>query len=538
MKRILALLFLLKFTLVAQVNQPKLVVGIVVDQMRYDYINRYWDDFSERGFKKLLAQGYNCSNTHYNFIPTYTGPGHASIYTGATPSSHGIIANSWYSKSLDKYSYCVSDSTMSTVGAENASGKMSPAKLLNTTFGDELRLFSMNRSKVIAVALKDRSAVLPGGHMANGSFWLDSETGDFVSSSFYGLNLPKWVQDFNNANFCESYLSKQWNLLLKASKYDESLEDNSIYEEVFNGEEAPIFPHDLPTLAALNGKGIIKSTPFGNSLTKDLAVAAIKGEGLGEDDFTDLLAVSFSSTDYVGHQFGADSKETQDTYLRLDRDLADFLDFLEQHIGTENVLVFLTADHGAVRTPSYLKDRKIPAGYFEAEEPVSKLKAYLNSLYGVGNWVKTYGNAQLFLNRELIAEKTLRLEVVQQQVADFMLGFKGVQKAVTGRTLERSEFTSGVLASLQRGYNPKRSGDVLLVLDPAWIEYSHTGTTHGSGYTYDQHVPLIWYGWKVKQGSTNKRIAVTDIAASISNLLGISFPNGSSANVIALPVNE
>ena len=538
MKRILTLLFLLNFSLVAQVNQPKLVVGIVVDQMRYDYINRYWDDFSEGGFKKLLAQGYNCSNTHYNFIPTYTGPGHASIYTGATPSSHGIIANSWYNKSLDKYSYCVSDSTMSTVGAENASGKMSPAKLLNTTFGDELRLFSMNRSKVIAVALKDRSAVLPGGHMANGSFWLDSETGDFVSSSFYGLNLPKWVQYFNNANFCESYLSKQWNLLLKASKYDESLEDNSIYEEVFNGEEAPIFPHDLPTLTALNGKGIIKSTPFGNSLTKDLAVAAIKGEGLGKDDFTDLLAVSFSSTDYVGHQFGADSKETQDTYLRLDRDLADFLDFLEQYIGTENVLVFLTADHGAVRTPSYLKDRKIPAGYFEAEEPVAKLKVYLNSLYGVGNWVKTYGNAQLFLNRELIAEKALRLEVVQQQVADFMLGFKGVQKAVTGRTLERSEFTSGVLASLQRGYNPKRSGDVLLVLDPAWIEYSHTGTTHGSGYTYDQHVPLIWYGWKVKQGSTNKRIAVTDIAASISNLLGISFPNGSSANVIALPVNE
>lgn len=538
MKRILALLFLLNFTLVAQVNQPKLVVGIVVDQMRYDYINRYWEDFSEGGFKKLLAEGYNCNNTHYNFIPTYTAPGHASIYTGATPSSHGIIANSWYNKSQDIYSYCVSDSTMSTVGAENTSGKMSPAKLLNTTFGDELRLFSMNRSKVISVALKDRSAVLPGGHMANGSFWLDSETGDFVSSSFYGSYLPKWVQDFNNANLCESYLSKQWNLLLKASKYDESLEDASIYEENFNGEKAPIFPHDLPMLTALNGKGIIKSTPFGNSLTKDLALAAIKGEGLGKDDFTDLLAVSFSSPDYVGHQFGADSKETQDTYLRLDRDLADFLDFLEQHIGMENVLVFLTADHGAVRTPSYLKDRKIPAGYFEAEEPVAKLEVYLDSLYGDGNWVKTYGNAQLFLNRELIAERALLLEVVQQQVADFMLGFKGVQKAVTGRTLERSEFTSSVLASLQRGYNSKRSGDVLLVLDPAWIEYSHTGTTHGSGYTYDQHVPLIWFGWKVKQGITNKRIAVTDIAATISNLLGISFPNGSRANVIALPINE
>ena len=538
MKRVLVILCILTYNVFAQTDQPKLVLGIVVDQMRYDYINRYWDDFSEGGFKQLVTKGYNCTNTHYNFIPTYTGPGHASIYTGATPSSHGIIANSWFNRSTEKYNYCVSDSTMNTVGADNASGKMSPSKMLNTTFGDELRLFSMNRSKVIGVALKDRSAVLPAGHMGNNAFWLDSETGDFVSSSFYGAKLPKWAQRFNQKNLCETYLSQKWDLLLDSSAYDESLADNSAYEAVFTGEDAPVFPHDLPMLTKTNGKGIIKSTPFGNSLTKDMAIAAIKGAQLGEDKFTDVLAVSFSSTDYVGHQFGADSRETQDTYLRLDRDLADLLSYIDETIGMENVLVFLTADHGAVRTPAYLKDRKVPAGYFDAEEPIKELKLFLQNIYGVGAWVQSYGNAQLFLNRELIFEKYLNLEEVQQKAADFMLRFDGVQKAVTSRSLERSEFTAGVVASLQNGCNQKRSGDVLLVLDPAWIEYSHTGTTHGSGYTYDQHVPLIWYGWKVQQGTTNERIAITEIAPTLSNVLGISFPNGSLAELISLPLSE
>ena len=538
MKRLFIFLMLSSTFAFAQVEQPKLVVGIVVDQMRFDYINRYWNDYGDGGFKRLISEGYNCTNTHFNYIPTYTGPGHASIYTGATPSTHGVISNYWYNRELEEYSYCVSDTDMNTVGADNESGKMSPAKMLTTTFGDELRLFSMNRSKVISIGLKDRSAVLPGGHMANFAFWLDSETGDFVSSSYYGLRLPKWAQKFNKKDLCEAYLSEKWELLLPSKAYDESLNDNSAYEEPFTGQKYPKFPHDLPELLKENGKGLIKATPYGNSLTKDMAIAAIEGEGLGEDIHTDLLAVSFSSPDYVGHQFGTDSKEIQDTYLRLDRDLESFLNYLDDQIGKENVLVFLTADHGAVRTPSYLKDRKIPAGYFEAEEPIRALKKFLQNIYGFGDWVKTYGDAQIFLNRELIFEKYLSLEEVQQQAADFMLRFDGVQKAVTGRTLENNEFDNGVLACLQKGFNQKRSADVFLVLDPAWIEYSHTGTTHGSGYTYDRHVPLIWYGWNVKAGHTRGKIAVTDIAGTVSSLLGISFPSGSEANVISIPLNE
>ncbi|MDG1850321.1 MAG: alkaline phosphatase family protein [Flavobacteriales bacterium] len=538
MKPLFIVLLVLNSIVFAQGQAPKLIVGIVVDQMRYDYINRYWDDFSEGGFKRLVAEGYNCTNTHYNYIPTYTGPGHASIYTGATPSTHGIISNSWFNKDTEEYGYCVSDPTMNTIGADNESGKMSPSKMLTTTFGDEMRLFSMNRSKVIAIGLKDRSAVLPAGHMGNFAFWLDSETGDFVSSSYYGLRLPKWAQKFNKRNLCETYLSEPWNLLLNSKDYDESLVDNSVYEGPFKGQKYPKFPHDLPSLIEENGKGLIKSTPFGNTLTKDMAIAAIEGERLGQDEHTDLLAISFSPPDYVGHQFGADSRETQDTYLRLDRDIETFLSYLDENLGKENVLVFLTSDHGAVRTPAYLKDRNIPAGYFDAEEPVRELKQFLQNIYGFGEWVKTYGNAQVFLNRELIFEKYLSLEEVQQQTANFMLRYDGVQKAICAHSLENNEFDTGSLASLQKGYHQKRSGDVLLVLDPAWIEYHHTGTTHGSGYTYDQHVPLIWYGWNVKSGKTTEKTAVTDIASTISSLLGISFPNGSLANVIPIPLGE
>ena len=538
MLRILVLSLIFNFPVFSQIEPPKLIVGIVVDQMRFDYVNRYWDEFSDGGFKRLVGQGYQFTNTHYNYIPTYTGPGHASIYTGTTPSSHGVIANSWFDKNSQSYQYCVGDQSMNTLGADNASGEMSPSQMLNTTFGDELRLFTMNRSKVIGVALKDRSAILPAGHMGNFAFWFDSESGNFVSSSYYGNRLPKWLRQLNKKNLCEAYLSQDWNLLLNSKIYDESLVDNSVYEEPFIGEKTPKFPHKLSDLLVENGKGLIKSTPFGNSLTKDIAIAAIEGEDLGSDQYTDLLAVSFSSPDYVGHQFGVDSKETQDTYLRLDRDLSSFLSYLEQKFGIENVLVFLTSDHGAVRTPSYLNDVKVPSGYFEAEEPINQLKVFLRNIYGPGDWVKSYGNAQIYLNKDLIFEKYMSLQEVQQQTADFMMRFEGVQKAVCGRTLERSEFQNGDLASLQKGYSVKRSGDVLLVLNPAWIEYSRTGTTHGSGYTYDQHVPLIWFGWKVESGRSDEKVDVTDIASTLSNLLGISFPNGSQSKVLPIPLIE
>lgn len=538
MLRILFLSIVLSFPLFSQTVPPKLVIGIVVDQMRFDFINRYWDEFSEGGFKRLINNGYQFTNTHFNYIPTYTGPGHASIYTGATPSSHGVIANSWFDRNSHTYQYCVGDSSRQTLGANNASGKMSPSQMLNTTFGDELRLFTMNRSKVIGIGLKDRSAILPAGHMGNFAFWFDSETGDFVSSSYYANRLPKWLRQFNNKDLCEAYLSQDWNLLLNSKIYDESLVDNSVYEEAFSGEKYPKFPHRLPDLLSENGLGLIKATPFGSSLTIDLAIAAIEGEDLGSDEYTDLLAVSFSSPDYVGHQFGADSKEIQDTYLRLDRDLSYFLSFLDQKLGSEDILVFLTSDHGAVRTPSYLNDVQVPSGYFDALDPIAQLKVFLKNIYGPGEWVKSYGNAQIYLNKDLIFEKYLSLHEVQQQAADFMLRIKGVKKAVCGRILERSEFQYGDLASLQKGYNPKRSGDVLLVLDPAWVEYSRTGTTHGSGYAYDQHVPLIWFGWKIKAGRSNEKVAVTDIASTLSNLMGISFPNGSEAKVLHLPLTE
>jgi len=304
---------LLSFTLHAQTTEipktsnepgrPKLVVGIVIDQMRFDYISKYYSKFSENGFKKLIKLGFNCKNTNYNYSPTYTGPGHASIYTGTTPAFHGIVGNDWFVRNTNRPTYVTDDPTVQTVGdGSEKAGKMSPRNLLASTIGDELRLYSNLKSKVISIALKDRAAILPGGHLSTGSYWFDSGTGNFISSTFFMKELPGWVNDFNAQHLAGKYLSQPWNTLLPIAQYTESASDDNPYEGLYPGETKPVFPHNLPAMYTKNDYGIIRSTPFGNSLTKDIVLAALKGENLGKGDFTDLLAISFSATDYVGHK--------------------------------------------------------------------------------------------------------------------------------------------------------------------------------------------------------------------------------------------
>ncbi|MAJ97931.1 MAG: alkaline phosphatase family protein [Flavobacteriales bacterium TMED288] len=540
MKKLFYLLFLINTHLFSQENKPKLIIGLIVDQMRYDYINRFWDDFSDGGFKKIQFSGFNCKNASFRFIPTYTAPGHATIFTGTNPTNHGIIANNWYERDSDDYIYCVGDNQFKTIGSDNDSGKKSPRKMLTSTFGDELRLSSMFRSKVIGISLKDRAAILTAGHTANYALWFDSESGNFVTSSYYISKLPVWLENFNNENYCKKYLDKKWNLLLNPKKYDESLNDNSSYEQPFKGEKNPKFPYDLKKISQENGLGTIKYTPYGNSLIFDLAKMVIKEEELGNDDYTDLLSISLSSTDYIGHKFGVDSKEIHDTYLRLDKDLDLFLIYLDEILGIENILIFLTSDHGAVRSPSYLNDRKVPSGYFNADKPINDLKEYLNNIYGFGNWIKTYGNTQIYLNRDLIFENFLDLSKIQTQCSNFLIKYDGIKNVISANVIINNEFSEGNYRSIQQGYNQKRSGDILLILEPGWIEYEKLGTTHGSGYSYDQHVPLIWYGWDIKPGTTSDQISISDVAPTLSNILEISFPNGTSGNkkIINIPFNE
>jgi predicted AlkP superfamily pyrophosphatase or phosphodiesterase len=554
MKKILLFLFLLpvlvssnaqtkaasaKPVAVAKPAAPKLIVGIVIDQMRYDYLYRFMSKFGPDGFKRLMGQGFNCRNTNYNYAPTYTGPGHASIYTGTTPSVHGIIANNWYDRTTGKSLYCAEDKTVSTVGAEGTAGQMSPRNMLANTITDEVHMASNLYSKVIGVSLKDRGAILPAGHTANAAYWYDA-SGAWITSTYYMKTLPTWVEAFNKKELPKQYMSQSWNTLLPGDQYIESTADNNKYESKFKGEIAPVFPHALPELMAANGGlDMIRTTPFGNTLTKDFAIATIEEESMGKGFATDFLTVSFSSTDYIGHAYGPHSIELEDTYLRLDRDLASFLKFLDTYIGKDNVLLFLTADHAVLDVPQFLIDRKIPAGYFDYRSSIDSLKRMLNSHYG-DTLVQAYTNQEIYLNHGVIATKGIQENKLQQEIADFMIRFPGVASCVTAHALKNTSFSSDDIRSfVQNGYLPKRSGDVMVNLMPAWIESEkRTGTTHGSPYSYDTHVPLLWYGWGIHPGSSTDLTHPIDIAPTISMLLNIPSPDGCTGKVIPALLNS
>ena len=508
-------------------KQPRLVVGIVVDQMRYDYLAKYYSKFSENGFKKLLQQGFNCKNTNYNYAPTYTGPGHAAVYTGTTPSFNGVVGNNWFVRETGKTIYVTDDPSVKTVGSTSEkAGKMSPHNMLSSTIGDELRLFTNLKSKVIAVALKDRAAILPGGFLSNGSFWFDSESGNFITSTFYAKELPKWVSDFNAQRLADKYLSQPWNTLLPVGQYTESASDDNPYEGLFPGETKPVFPHNLPAMFTKTDYEVLRSTPFGNSITKDIALAALKGENLGKGDYTDFLAISFSATDYIGHKMGPQSVEVEDTYLRLDRDLAEIIGYLEKNYGKDNFLLFLTADHAAAYVPSELTDLKMSAGYFSDKIFSDSLKGYLNKTYNETNLVSSVMNNQVYLNHSLIKQKNIVLKSIEDDIVSCALTFKGIANAYTADQLNGAALKNKSAGLIQNGFYIKRSGDVALLLEPQWLDdYGRTGTSHGSTYSYDTHVPLLWYGWNIKPGATSEVVDITDIAPTIASFLNIMAPN-------------
>ncbi|ALD21919.1 alkaline phosphatase PafA [Hymenobacter sp. DG25A] len=532
-------------------ERPKLVVGIVVDQMRYDYLYRYWNKYGNGGFKRLLSQGFSYENTHYNYVPTYTGPGHASIYTGTTPSVHGIVGNNWYVREEGRGTYVTEDKSVKSVGGSAAAGQQSPHYMLTSTITDELRLATNFQSKVIGVCIKDRGSILPAGHAANAAYWYDGANGAFISSSYYQNTLPGWVASFNSQQKAAQYLSKPWETLLPIAQYTESSADDVPWESAYKGEARPVFPHDLPQLSAgappavkdaLQAEGekapvatpqnldLIRATPFGNSLTLDFALEALRNEQLGQRDVTDFLALSFSSTDYMGHQFGPNSIEVEDTYLRLDQDLERLLRYLDDNVGKGQVLVFLSADHGGAHAPDFLLDKGIPAGNVGSALMRDSLQRELVRRHGAGKWVLSFENQQVYLNRLLLAQKQLDLAKVQREAAEVMLGMTGVVRTYTAPDFQQSHWETGIPMYLENGFFPKRSGDVSVVLAPGWLEsYTYPinkGATHGSSGTYDTHVPLLFWGWHVKHGESNSAARIIDIAPTVARWLHIQEPNG------------
>ncbi len=510
-------------------TKPQLVVGIVVDQMRYDYLTRFEKRFGEGGFNRLINNGYNFKNNHFNYIPTYTGPGHASIFTGTTPQNHGIISNTWYNKFEDTAVYCVEDESQNSLGTSSNAGKMSPHRMQTTTFADQNRLHTQLRGKTIGISLKDRGAILPAGHTANAAYWFEAGTlGHWISSSFYMNELPSWVKKFNTSDIAESYI-KDWKLYYDVSTYTASGADTNTYEGGFTNNTSATFPY------VINKEDVfkkIKSTPYGNSLTTDFALAAVQGEDLGRDEDTDVLTVSYSSTDYVGHNFGVNSVEIEDTYIRLDKDIERLLNGLDDRVGRDNYVVFLTSDHGAVHVPNYLKSVNIPSGYFNISEFKDTLTQYIATTYAEPDLIKDISNYQVFFDYDVLQRNNISAQSLQQELKHFILQQNLVYKVFTRDQLESTDYTSGIPLLVQQGYHQKRSGDIVFLLDPSYISYTQTGSTHGSGLQYDTHVPLVFYGNGIKQGESFRRTAIVDIAPTISALLGIAFPNGSTGEIL------
>ncbi|MCL4115123.1 UNVERIFIED_CONTAM: hypothetical protein GTU68_033144 [Idotea baltica] len=514
-------------------TSPKLVVGIVVDQMRYDYLTRFWNHYEEGGFKRMINEGFNCKNNHYNYAPTNTGPGHTSVYTGTTPATHGIISNNWYDKDSGTSVYCAADDSYTTVGSNSDAGKMSPHRMLTTTITDELRLHTQMRGKTIAIALKDRGAVLPGGHTANAAYWFEGNTtASWITSSYYMSELPKWAADFNSAKSVAKY-KKPWVTAKPINTYVESVMDNNAYEGLYKGETTTTFPHDFPKLWEANGNyDILKSSPYGNSMTADFAIAAVDGENLGADNIPDFLAVSFSSTDYVGHKFGVDSKEIQDTYIQLDSDLSRLFSALDKKVGIGEYTVFLSADHGANPVPAYLKDKKVLTSNFDSKGMQEKLNEYVKFTYGSTDLIKNISNNEIFLDHDFVKNLDINIKDVQENLAAEILGYPAVAHVYTGYQMWQNDYTRGIPHIMQNGYNEKRSGDVLFVLNPNTMTYSGTGSSHGSPQIYDTHTPLLFFGKGIKNGSTVARTEIPDIAATMAALLGVSFPSGTTGKPI------
>lgn len=513
--------------------KPKLMVGIVIDQMRMDYLYRFQDHYRNEGFHRFFTKGFIAKNHHFDYAQTETGPGHASISTGTTPAIHGVIANNWFDKTTGKILYCVDDVSFQGVGTSNEVGQKAPTQLLVSTFADENRLATQMHGKAVSVSLKDRGAILSIGHTANGAYWFSGgDEGNFVSSTFYMNSLPQWVVDFNSSRVIDTYLTS-WDTFYPIDKYIESGPDSTPYEATFKGKDAPTFPYELADLAEQNGGyDVLKSTPFGNSLLTDFALAALEGEKLGTDQHPDVFIISYSSTDYAGHKFGVNSKEIQDIYVRLDMELARLFKALDAQVGRGEYTVFLTSDHAASHVSDYLMDNQVPAGYFNQKEFIRQLNNATKEQFGIPDLIRNVSNNEIFLNHEQIRNDKVDIDRLNQFVVSFSLSYKGIAAAYPANDLMKMNENNVIIQRLQRGYHPKRSGDIVFMLLPGYTEYGPTGSTHGSAYVYDTHAPLLLMGKGVRKGTTFERTNTSDIAPTVSALLGISNPSGTIGNPI------
>ena len=510
-------------------QKPKLVVGIMVDQMRWDYVNKFKPFFkSSAGFQRFINEGATVDNTLIPYLPTVTASGHACVYTGSVPALHGIAGNEWYDNVKQKKIYCVEDANVQTIGSSNnAAGQMSPVNVWTTTLGDEIKLANNFKSKVFGISLKDRGAIIPAGHSANGAFWYDSKSGNFISSTYYGKSLPTWVTNYNNLHRPDSLYNLDWNLSLPASVYEANCDvDENKYESTPFGKEAKHFPYALKSFIAKDYSKI-STTPYGNSLVEELAKQAIVNEAMGSDDITDLLAVSFSSPDYIGHSFGPDSWETMDGYIKLDELLADFFNYLDKQVGKDNYTVFLTADHAVANIPAFNSKHQIPAGLSNEAAVKNEISSMLTGKGLNANLISNISEDNIHFNHPLMDSLHISQDVLIDLISSYLEKKPEVLQVVDARHAASAPLPASLRERVVNGYSAQRSGDLVIINKSGYVDGFATGTSHGTLYNYDAHIPLLFFGKGIKKTAVHRETYMTDIAPTITTLLGIQMPSGS-----------
>jgi predicted AlkP superfamily pyrophosphatase or phosphodiesterase len=503
-------------------SRPKLVVGVMVDQMRWDFIYRYQNRYTEGGFKRLLKEGFSCENAYIPYAQTVTAAGHASVYTGSVPAINGMMGNEWYDRSLKRDVYCVEDDSVKIIGGNGKGEPMSPKNLISTTITDELELATNFRSKVVGVAIKDRGSILPAGHAGDAAYWYEPNSGNFVTSTWYMKTLPGWASAFNQRRVVDSLYKLNWNLSHPMETYFQSDIENPAY--IKNS-----FPRKLEGNIGKNF-GAISSTPWGNTLTLSFSKAALDAEGLGRDSITDFLAISLSSPDYIGHSFGPNSVEVEDTYIKLDEEIASFLNYLDQKVGKGQYIFFMTADHGVAHVPSFLEANKIPA---KGMKPGKEAENATMMKFGLKRLVEASANYQIYLDKSYIDSMGVDFKAVKSYYIQQLNKHPDMLLAFDNESISLANLPEEYKEMFQKGYNHKLAGDVQLIYKPGYFfGFNATGTTHGSMFPYDSHIPLLWMGWGVKQGLLYRNVYMSDIAGTIAALLKIQMPSGNVGKVI------
>ncbi|MCI0489149.1 MAG: alkaline phosphatase family protein [Blastocatellia bacterium] len=518
-------------------SAPRLVLVIIVDQFRYDFLDRFGDLLGKGGFRRLTGEGALFTDANYDYIPTYTAPGHAAIFTGSVPARNGIVGNTWYDRQAGRVRVMVSDDSARVVtndGPAARTGAPSPRVLIGTTIGDQMRLASNLKSRVIAVSYKDRSAVLPGGQRPNGAYWFDSSSGAFVTSDYYFKELPDWVKKFNSAKGVDKYFGAKWERALPSDVYERAGSGNSSNEANKSGK----FPYTITGGDAKPGPrfyNAFQATPFASEYLVDFAEAAIEAESLGSDSFPDLLSISFSTPDLVGHAHGPDSEEVLDIYVRLDRVIADLLGKVDRRVGRGNTLVVVTGDHGVSPVPEYISSIGMDAGRLSPRDIVEAANRSVVARFGEGKWVQGFVNDQLYLDRSLIADRKVDSAEVERLAGEAALTVPGIVSYFTRSDIIKGRIQAGSLSRrVMNGFNSARSGDVWVITRPfMFVAEGNLAATHGSPYSYDTHVPVILWGPGIRRGRYHAECSPADIAPTLAVLLNIEPPSNRTGRVLA-----